>query len=363
MTTLKPLHIKSGQGIYNVEFIRTIESVDERFFLNNDCRIIIDRRVYNLYSEALSPLLQRFPAYIIDATEREKTIDGVTRVWDFLQSTNSIKSTEIIAIGGGIIQDLVQFASHNYYRGIRWHHLPTTLLSQADSCIGAKCGINHGAYKNQLGAFHSPTSVLISSEFLQTLDITDIQSGYGEILKLYLTGSDPEDFADLENKFYDSEMSQLVDENIIRRSLEIKQEIIEQDEYELDLRRVLNYGHTFGHALETITRNLVPHGIAVAWGIDLVNYIALCRCKITPDHFHRIHKFILTHFKTNIFCSISAETLIAATRRDKKVEGNLVNLILPTGIGTLCIEPVEFDAKLVKNVCDYLDRHNALFSN
>jgi 3-dehydroquinate synthase len=270
-----------------------------------------------------------------------------------------MRQSTVVAIGGGIIQDIATFTAHIFYRGIKWIHVPTTLLAMSDSCIGAKCGINFGAFKNQLGVFHSPTRVLICHKFLDTLFDKDIRSGYGEILKLLLTGS-PELFANLQKRLDESGFRNPELPALIYQCLNVKKGVIEADEYETDLRRILNYGHTFGHALEAVTEYEVPHGLAVAWGIDLANFISL-RCDLLKEaDFRSIHDFVARHFSFRVSRLVSAAELIQGARRDKKVSAGKLNLILLDRPGSLQIVPSAFDATLEANVAEYLGKHNVI---
>lgn len=146
--------------------------------------------------------------------------------------------------------------------------------------------------------------------------------------------------------------------SFIRRSLEVKKAVIEEDEYERDLRRILNYGHTFGHALEAITNHGVPHGIAVAWGIDLVNFTAWRTGRIPFAHFEEVHEFIARHFAWHVSRPIDADELIDATRRDKKNRNGLLTLIIPKEIGTLAIIQRPYDQELYDLVTEYLAKYD-----
>lgn len=353
MTTLP---VASAQGNYDVEFFPSIGEalaaaarIDDPFFL-------VDRNVRALYRSELA-FLEDARVLELDATEDEKTLDGVGRVVEFLQRHNATKKSTVVAIGGGIIQDLATFSSHIYYRGIRWAFVPTTLLSMSDSCIGAKCGINLGAFKNQLGVFQSPSAVLIATGFIRTLSDHDVASGHGEIVKLMLTG--PADGYSKLKQILGAEGLRTVRlPELIYDSLAVKKQVIEEDEYEADLRRILNYGHTFGHALESLTAHEVPHGHGVAWGIDLVNHIAVRRGLLDRATFDDVHAFVQRHFRFRLSRPITAAELLAAARRDKKAAGGTVNLILLERPGSLKIVPVPF-ADLDEPVAEYLEHFDA----
>jgi 3-dehydroquinate synthase len=350
---MRSLPIKSGQGDYVVEFLDDFRQIAELIATLPNAVIVIDRNVATLYAEVLQPALQSKPTLMIDATEEEKSLLGVTRVLNYFQASNCVKASLVIVIGGGITQDIVAFAAHMYYRGLKWVFVPTTLLAMADSCIGAKCGVNLNEYKNQLGVFYSPSRVLVCIKLLETLSETDVRSGYGEIFKLSLTGS---------TEFFNAYIAHVARDGFRRSNIEtmiydslcVKKQVIEQDEHEIDLRRILNYGHTFGHAMETITHYAVPHGQAVVWGLDLVNWIAQRQGLLSKSDFDLIHSFIQQHFAIRFARPVSAAELIQGARRDKKVSGGKVNLVLLERPGSLTIVPTVFDDHLDQWVTEYL---------
>ena len=357
--SLTSLTIHSGQGDYQVDFISDLSQLLTALETNSKALVLIDENVSRIYQEQLSALLIRLPWLAVPATEDEKTLGGVQRVLDFLQQNNATKQTVIIVLGGGIIQDIAAFSAHVYYRGLRWIFVPTTLLAMCDSCIGAKSSINHNGFKNQLGAFYSPSRVLICLPFLDSLSDTEIISGYGEILKLLITGSATQ-FEDLcrvveSGGLRNPELSRLIYE-----SLKVKKGVIEIDEYETDLRRILNYGHTFGHALESITHHAIPHGKAVAWGVDLVNSLAVGRGLLDRSEYQKIHAFIKRYFAHQLPRPVSAQELIDTTRRDKKVADGKLNLILLQRLGELKIVPTAYDAELQRSVEQHLSEQTIL---
>lgn len=352
------LRIHSAQGDYDVAFHASVHDALAATASIPDAFYLVDRNVLQLYASELGPLLEGRNVLAVDATEEEKTLAGVTKVVSWLQRNNANKRSTVVAVGGGIIQDLATFSSHLYYRGIRWVFVPTTLLAMSDSCIGAKCGINLNEFKNQLGVFQSPSGVHIATDFIRTLSDHDVASGYGEILKLMLTGEES-GFEKLRGIVDADGLRTARLPELIYDSLAVKKEVIEEDEYEADLRRILNYGHTFGHALESLTAHEVPHGHGVAWGIDLVNHIAVDRGMLPQSDFDRIHAFVVRHLSFRPSRRITAAELIAASRRDKKAAAGEVNLILLERPGQLRIVKVPFDATLERQISDYLDRYDA----
>ncbi len=170
---MESLLIRSGQGDYSVEFHDEIASIVERLVEHRNAVLLVDRKVAALYPQELAPALD-LPTLLVDATEEEKSLAGATRVLTFLQQNDCVRDTTVVAIGGGITQDIAAFCSRMYYRGIPWVYVPTTLLAMSDSCIGAKCAVNFGEYKNQLGFFYAPFVVHVCPSFLRTLPDQDV---------------------------------------------------------------------------------------------------------------------------------------------------------------------------------------------
>lgn len=345
--------IKSEQGDYPVDFVGEVGSVPGLVNVDAETFVIIDEALVDLYGEDLSELLKH-PTYRLVADEESKTLAGVGRFVDWLLENKATRSAHIVAVGGGVIQDVATFACHIYYRGVPWTFVPTTLLSQADSCIGAKSSINVLPLKNQLGVFHSPSHVVICSEFLDSLPQVEVDSGYGEIYKLALTN---------EGAFFD-ELTEALRNNghrnpqtltMIRNALESKRLVIEQDEHESDLRRVLNYGHSFGHALEALTHNEVPHGIAVMWGMDLINFLGVKWGLTNPEKAAQVRAVLAANTDYTITTIPSARELVDTLKRDKKVRKGVMYFAVLHDDGDLKIVPKPLDETLVAEVSEYVD--------
>tara|TARA_B100002003_G_C14101807_1_gene529882 strand:- start:498 stop:1574 length:1077 start_codon:yes stop_codon:yes gene_type:complete len=352
---MENIQIKSGQSNYGVYFVSNLSGLIKQIQDISNSVVVIDTKVAELYQELFQSLDRNNTIVKIDATEDEKSLKGVTNLLTFMQKQGVRKQGTVIAIGGGIIEDIAAFAAHVYFRGLRWFYIPTTLLSMCDSCIGAKVGINFNNYKNQLGFFCPPEKVLIHIDFLKTLSESDVESGYGEILKLSLVG--PEPFWD---EFVESvtskDLERTLIKGLIKKSLLAKKYYIEIDEYDLGIRRILNYGHSFGHALEVVTGYLVPHGQAVVWGIDLANWLSLELGLLKENVFTQIHDLISECFKFKLQKKILAEDLLQIVRHDKKVSGEMINMILLKDIGVHDIIPVKIDKKLQVMINKYLSQ-------
>ena len=214
------------------------------------------------------------------------------------------------------------------FRGLKWVYYPTTLLSQADSCIGSKSSINFQFKKNLIGTFNPPDSIYINFNFLNSLDKKDIHSGIGEILKCAIIKNKNKFIKDkdryikliLENKGIN---------NFIADSLLIKKKIIELDEFDQGPRKIMNYGHTFGHALEAVTKYKIPHGIAITMGMDLANYISKELRFITNLDFNKIHEVLFLNYKNFHKFKINLLDYFNKLSNDKKnTEINFFNCIL-----------------------------------
>lgn len=360
---IQKLRIKSKQGDYEVEFCDALDF--SHFSLNrkeSEYFVLADNSVWNLFSHKLIAL-DGFPIYLIDSNEESKTLEGVNNFAKWLINNRANKSSTILAIGGGIVQDLATFTAHIFKRGIKWEYFPTTLLSQSDSCIGAKCGINLMPYKNQLGVMHSPKKVWIASEFLETLDDETLMSGFGEILKLSLTP--PYRFySELKTELFKNGINRERTPVWVSKSLRAKQAIIESDEYENDLRRILNYGHSFGHALEAVSENKVSHGYGVLFGIDLINYLANRWGILEKEIYLDIRTTIQSNFSTNFLpAGLTATMLIDALKTDKKISSGFMNFAIMNNSWELVIEPKVINNELQNLVENYLKNECIFTSN
>ena len=306
VSTLKTdiLTINSFPEEYSVHF----EKFNNKF--TDDQVLLVDKNVKELYNITHSKIIT------VEALETNKNIETVLSVCETLLSYNFDKGNTLIVIGGGIIQDIGAFTAKTYKRGIKWIYVPTTLLSQCDSCIGGKTALNFLKYKNQLALFSAPSKVIIDTNFLKTLSPLDITSGYGEIIKLFLTGGE----------WYIDNFDNFTLGESIFHSLSIKKSVIEQDEFEKLERKSLNYGHSFGHVIETITNYEIPHGEAVMLGIEIINRIHNNSSVIT----NLINRFTsLDKLK-----GINVEELINGLKTDKKVENGVISLVVVTSPGT-----------------------------
>jgi 3-dehydroquinate synthase len=353
--------ISSAQGDYPVEFYESVIDLSSEKTWPSDCYFLVDRNVWELYKSKLD-FIQAEKTLILDAHEKVKTMQGVTDVIEWLNQKGATKSSLVVGIGGGIIQDISTFVSHVYYRGIKWIYVPTTLLSQSDSCIGAKCGINVLSNKNQVGVLHSPSKVLIVQEFLQTLDRVDYESGYGEIFKLSVTGPN-QFFSTLEEHLVKHGLEHSKALPIIAQSLNAKKAIIEIDEYEQDLRRILNYGHSFGHSLESLTENRISHGYAVLFGMDLINFLGVEWGITSADFAMEFRKLISSHFPSLQIERVDSHRLVEGLKKDKKTLHGKINFAVVKEVGNIVIVEREINKDLESLVEKYLSGASNIFAS
>jgi 3-dehydroquinate synthase len=325
----KPIIIQSHKGQYQVDFCNDGAKHLVDNFPKRNFHLIIDQRVADLYQNHLKEVLQNNSVLIIDAKEQKKSLECMPSYVAYLVEKQVRRDDILIAVGGGIIQDITCFLATTLLRGIDWYFFPTTLLSQADSCIGSKSSINCGNSKNLLGTFTPPKKVIIGNDFLITLENKDIRSGIGEMLKVHGIAG-PSEFDNISSQY-----SQLFSNNksmihFIRRSLEIKKQYIEIDEFDQGPRNIFNYGHSFGHAIEAATRFAIPHGIAVTIGLDMANWLSPQIGNGDMKHYDRMHPVLNDNYRGFEDIDIPLDLFMSALSKDKKNVGkDSVTLILP----------------------------------
>jgi len=240
------LNIKSKVSDYKLGFVDSLDPIQAHMERDNTITII-DSNV-----EALYPMLRRQSNIVLDSHEGAKTLKGAELLLSALKDRKANIKTTLVVIGGGILQDLVGFCASVYCRGIDYILVPTTLLAQTDSCVGGKTSINLDSRKNLLGTFYPPKEIIIYTKFLETLPNPDYLSGMGEIYKFHVLQGNIKQF-DVEGEV----------EPMILDGLAYKVDVLSRDEFDKGERRFLNYGHTFGHALESTSNHKEPAAFAI----------------------------------------------------------------------------------------------------
>jgi 3-dehydroquinate synthase len=259
--------------------------------------------------------------------ESRKTLATTNEIVTHLLDRGAKRDSTLVAVGGGMIGDTAGFAAAIFLRGIDLVHVPTTLLAQVDSSIGGKTAVNHARGKNLIGAFHPPSAVIIDPAVLHALPERERVSGLYEALKGGVI-ADPALFEMFERAIGDLD-------DLIERAIRVKVNIVDADEREADLRRLLNYGHTIAHGIENAMHyEGITHGEAVAWGMIGANAIAVRRGILTRDVSDRIEHAILALAPRRVPRGIDAHAILAATEHDKKNTGSARVMVLPRAIGT-----------------------------
>lgn len=292
--------------------------------------IVSETTVYPLYGKTVADSLERagfsVVSFVFPAGEESKNGTVFLQLLNFLAESGLTRSDIIVALGGGVTGDLTGFAAASFLRGIRFVQVPTTLLAAVDSSVGGKTAIDLPAGKNLAGAFCQPSLVLCDTDTLNTLPADIFRDGCAEVIK-YGILYDPALFSHLEEKGLDFDQ-----EAVITRCVELKRDVVMEDEFDTGARMKLNLGHTIGHGVEAKSNFTLSHGKSVAIGMAIVS--RACGCPDTP----RILA-ILRQFGLPVSTDDTADEILSFALSDKKRSGNLVKLILPNAIGDCVIVP------------------------
>lgn len=323
--------VKSSVHDYEVNFIDDTRSVLENEIRVGDI-IIIDNALKDLYPDLLKYRNNNTGIIGLDAREEQKSYEGLIPIIQKLINSGFRKNHRLIGIGGGIIQDITAFTASIMYRGVSWIFFPTTLLAQGDSCIGSKTSVNFGEYKNQVGGFYPPNKIFINLDFLDTLSEADLKSGLGEMSHYFVIAGE-KDFKDYKREYESALINKNTLAKMISNSLKIKKSYIETDEFDQNKRQIFNYGHTFGHAIESLTDYAVPHGIAVSFGMDMANFISVRKKYIPMNIRYEIRELLEKIWSNYDIKEINVEKFAIALSKDKKNVGDELRLILCKGYG------------------------------
>lgn len=320
LSKLKEYHISFEKELF---FLRDILEIPFS-------QVVVDKNIYELYKDYFQQIDEE-KLYLVEAMEENKTIDTALKICEKMTDIPAKRNAVLISIGGGIIQDITGFAANILYRGIKWIFVPTTLLAQCDSCIGGKTSLNYQRYKNLLGTFYPPDEIYICPQFIHTLTQRDFESGMGEVIKFNLMGGQ-EGIEHIRE-----EMDKLMERNgdaveeAIRYSLEFKKPFIEQDEFDRNERIKLNFAHTFGHAVETVSAYGIPHGTAVAIGMIMANRVSVKRGILKEQTAKACEELLLQVIHINYaLMDKPMEELLGAMKKDKKQVSDSLTVVLMT---------------------------------
>lgn len=280
------------------------------------------------------PALQGAPVITVEANDLHKNTESLASIWTQLSNGGATRHSLLVNLGGGMVTDMGGFAGASFKRGIRTVNIPTTLMASVDAAVGGKTGINFNGLKNEIGAFYPPLRVFIDCEFLRTLDRDNILSGYAEMIKHGLISSmevyTPVMLYDIDTMNY-GYLNRLV-----AQSVAVKEDIVAQDPKEKGIRKALNFGHTVGHAYESLSfrkgRPLL-HGHAVAAGIVSELYLSHKHCNFPMEKLSQVVYYIKEYYPPFAFDCEDYETLYELMRHDKKNEGDAINFTLLGQIG------------------------------
>ena len=341
-----PFQIKSFPRPYLVNLVTSISQLNN--YLIDVDYLIIDKNILDLYEINFS---RKSNLFVINALELNKNLKTVIELINKLTESQISKGSKVLAIGGGIIQDIAACACALFRRGQPFIYMPTTTLGQLDSCIGAKCAVNTSKAKNIVGLFSAPSMVLIPTFMIETMNLIEHRAGLSEMLRLCLTLSNnavTKYIKYLNDISTPDKLKSAKYLNALKLSLCIKKSVVEFDEYENDIRRSMNYGHTFGHAIEKLSNYQIPHGLAVLLGMHISNIYSNSINLMSKQVLDRVTDSIYrTLFGLNIdlnkIITFKPIDIIYQFRFDKKGDGSSVPLIILIKPGKMIFRQFYFD--------------------
>jgi 3-dehydroquinate synthase len=322
-------------------------TICQKLKLGKKILLLTNQTVFRLYGNPVQKSLENSGFLVrlvkINDGEEFKTLKTAEQVYSIMLENNFDRSSAIVALGGGVIGDLAGFIAGTYQRGIACIQIPTTLLSQVDSSVGGKTAVNHALGKNMIGVFNQPQAVIADIATLQTLPLSELRSGLAEVIKYGL-------ILDKDFFHYLLTIKKTTEQDLLRivsRCCQLKADIVEQDEKEQGIRALLNFGHTFGHAIETLTHyKTYSHGIAIALGMRVALSLSTCHKELKKlDQLYTQWGLPLKLEKP-----LSAKELLNAMSRDKKVKDGKVRLVLLESIGSAIIKDDTDHAKILASL-------------
>lgn len=334
--------------------IDSITSSLPKFLSQNDhskIAVVVDENTKKYCYPIIADFLKDAIVIEVKSGEENKNLNTCTSIWQKLTDAAFDRHGLVINLGGGVIGDMGGFCAATYKRGIDFLQIPTTLLAQVDASVGGKLGIDFNGYKNHIGAFAQPKAVLIDTVFFDTLPQLEIRSGFAEIIKHCLI-KDAEMWDDIRKKeFEQQELKALV-----AHSVAIKKEIVEKDPTEKGLRKILNFGHTLGHAVETHflekEGKRLLHGEAIAVGMIMEAFIAHDRKMIDSETLSQIEEFIFTEYGKVLITEDEIVEILKHTKQDKKNKGAKIRFSLLKGRGD-CDFDIICDEREMKAAIEY----------
>lgn len=351
---------RDGKAIYDIVIESSFDHLGEELKAldvnGKKLCIVTDSTVAPLYLEQvrgqLLPQCGQVDAFTFPAGEEYKNLDTVKKLYEFLILKRYDRSDVLVALGGGVVGDLCGYTAATYLRGIRFIQIPTTLLSQVDSSIGGKTGVDFDAYKNMVGAFHMPILVYTNTATLLTLTQEQFCCGTGEIIKHGLIKSQEYYQWIREQKDHILARDLAVCETMILESDKIKRAVVEQDPTEKGDRALLNFGHTLGHAIEKLMQFQLMHGQCVALGCAGAAYLSAKRGEITMEETIQLGELLEQFGLPSVLgdWGLNPQDIIAATKNDKKMESGKIKFVLLHQIGNAYVDRTVTDDEMTDAV-------------
>lgn len=358
MTEERILVQREGTFHYPIVFRKDFSSLSEEVLsLSKKSRricVVSDSHVAPLYLDTVTKELgkcgMKVTAYILPAGESNKNLDQIQGIYEHLIQEHFDRNDMLAALGGGVTGDMTGFAAATYLRGIDFIQIPTTLLSQVDSSIGGKTGVDFRQYKNMVGAFHQPLLVYTNGAVLKTLPDAEFASGMGEVIKHGL----------IRDKGYSTwlscnreailEREESTCLEMIYRSCMIKKTVVEKDPTEQGERAVLNMGHTIGHAIEKLKNFTMSHGACVAVGCAASAFLSMQKGWITEEDYKDVLRQLEAFHLPVETTGLSPEDILQTTKSDKKMDGKAVKFILLKGWGNAVVDRTLTDSDLLSGI-------------
>ncbi len=361
---MKKLFIKTSERDYNIkigcDILRTLPDEIYRFSSCKKILIVSNKKVYHLYGkEIFDDLLSS--GFIVDVIllkdgEKYKSADSFFRIQKLLINNNYSRDDVLLTLGGGVIGDVGGFAAATFKRGMHFVYVPTTLLSQIDSSVGGKTAINYGQNKNVIGTFYQPSLVIIDPNVLITLKQKDYLSGIAELIKMALILDDKlyEDVDVLADKILDRDIDIMTE--LIYQSCRLKAKVIEQDEHDRSYRNILNFGHTFAHAIEEMTRyRKYTHGQAVFIGINLAVLLSEKLTYLRLETAEKIRRLLTKYGVDNLVnVKIDYSKMLKFFYKDKKSNGNDIYFVLISDLGKVVSIDGNYKVKVEPEILEEL---------
>lgn len=344
--------------MFEESFKKLSKAVQELGFKDRRIAIITDSNVGPLYAKETEKELKKVGSqvfvYEIPAGEEHKNLETVNDIYGFLISKHFDRHDLLIALGGGVVGDITGFAASSYLRGIAFVQIPTTLLAQTDSSVGGKTGVDFEGYKNMVGAFYMPRLVYMNIAVLDTLPGRQFASGFAEVMKHGLIKDQEFYFWLIENLYEINDRDHKALSQMVRKSCEIKRDVVQRDPTEKGERALLNFGHTIGHAIEKARNFELYHGECVALGCIAAAYISMKKGLIETGTCYEIRDMFVPFNLPITVEDVDPEEIVKLVKSDKKMDNNSIKFILLKDIGVAFIDTTVTDDEIREAVKEIL---------